>query len=107
MDVFEAVAEPTRREILQLLLDGEKAAGELVAAFPRLTQPAVSRHLKVLSQAGLVRMRPEAQRRMYSLHPPRLKELDIWLQRYRHFWHGHLDALENHLANTSQKTKDQ
>ncbi len=98
-----AVAEPTRRAMLDLLADGERAAGELVAAFPALTQPAISRHLRVLRDVGLVRARPDAQRRIYALRPERLVELDEWLARYRRHWAGHLDALESHLA-TGQET---
>lgn len=92
-----AVAEPTRRAILDMLLDGERPAGDFVAAFPSLTQPAVSRHLRVLLDAGLVKVRPEAQRRLYALEPARLAELDLWMSRYRKFWGGRLDALGRHL----------
>jgi DNA-binding transcriptional ArsR family regulator len=97
MDVFVAVAEPTRRAILDLLAEGERPAGALVAAFPELTQPAVSRHLRVLLEVGLVEVRPEAQRRIYALRPDRLAEMDDWLGRYRRFWDHRLDALERHL----------
>ena len=97
MDVFVAVAEPTRRAILDLLAERERSAGELVAAFPALTQPAVSRHLRVLLDVGLVEVRPEAQRRIYALRPERLAELEVWLRRYRRFWADRLDALERHL----------
>lgn len=97
MDVFTAVAEPTRRQILDLLANREQAAGDLVAAFPALTQPAVSRHLRILLDTGLVQVRPDAQRRIYSLQPQRLAELDLWLARYRRFWKSSLDALESHL----------
>ncbi len=86
MDIFVAVAEPTRRAILDMLAEGDRPAGELVAAFPALTQPAVSRHLRVLLDVGLVAVRPEAQRRIYALRPERLAELDAWLGRYRRFW---------------------
>jgi DNA-binding transcriptional ArsR family regulator len=98
MDIFVAVAEPTRRAILDLLAGGERAAGELVSAFPALTQPAVSRHLRVLLDVGLVAVRPEAQRRIYTLRPERLAELDAWLSHYRRFWAERLDALDRHLA---------
>jgi DNA-binding transcriptional ArsR family regulator len=99
MDIFVAVAEPTRRAILEMLAEGDRPAGELVAAFPALTQPAVSRHLRVLLDVGLVEVRPEAQRRIYALRPERLAELDAWLDRYRRFWTTRLDALERHLAD--------
>jgi DNA-binding transcriptional ArsR family regulator len=98
VDVFTAVAEPSRRALLDLLADGERSAGELVASLPTLTQPAVSRHLRVLREAGLVEVRPDAQRRIYALRPDGLAELDAWLERYRRYWTRHLDSLERHLA---------
>lgn len=97
MDVFTALADPTRRQVLDLLRKSERAAGEVVDAFPRLSQPAVSRHLRVLREAGLVRVRSEEQRRIYALEPRGLAELDRWLSHYRHFWTEQLDALERHL----------
>lgn len=90
-------AGPSRRKLLDLLADGERPAGDLVEVLPELTQPAVSRHLRVLREAGLVDVRPDAQRRMYSLRPDGLAELDRWLDRHRHFWGAQLDALERHL----------
>jgi DNA-binding transcriptional ArsR family regulator len=100
MDIFEAVAEPHRRALLDLLAEGGRSAGELVAALPSLSQPAVSSHLRVLREAGLVEVRPEAQRRIYTLRPEAFAEFERWLSRYRRFWANHLDALEQHLANT-------
>lgn len=100
MDVFEAVAEPSRRALLDALAAGEQSAGELVATLPHLTQPAVSRHLRVLREVGLVEVRPDAQRRIYALRADGLVEIDAWLSRYRRYWSGHLDALERHLAAT-------
>lgn len=97
MDVFEAVAEPSRRTLLDALRDGERTAGELVDVLPALTQPTVSRHLRVLREVGLVEVRSDAQRRIYALRPDGLVQLDDWIERYRHFWAGHLDALERHL----------
>src|SRR5690242_8939728 len=97
MDVYIAVAEPTRRAILDLLATRERPAGELVAAFPNVTQPAISRHLRILLDVGLVTVRPESQRRIYSLHAERMREIDVWLERYRGFWSDRLDALEHHL----------
>lgn len=97
MDVFEAVAEPTRRAVLDLLAHNERSAGELVAAFPELTQPAVSRHLRILRESNLVDVRADGTRRMYSLRPAALRELDRWLDSYRQFWTGRLDDLERHL----------
>jgi DNA-binding transcriptional ArsR family regulator len=105
VDVFTAIAEPTRRAMLDMLADGERPAGELVAGFPSLTQSAISRHLRVLRDVGLVDVRPDAQRRIYTLRPQRLVELDAWLSRYRRFWADHLDAIEAHLANTHSQPR--
>jgi DNA-binding transcriptional ArsR family regulator len=99
MDVFEAVAEPNRRALLDLLAEGERSAGELVASLPSLTQPAVSRHLRVLREVGLVETRPDGQRRIYALRADGLIEIDAWIRRYRRYWPRHLDALEQHLAD--------
>ena len=101
MDPFEAIAEPTRRAVLDLLLEQERSAGDLVAAFPRLTQPAVSRHLRVLREAGLVSVRAEAQQRIYALEPARLGVVYEWLNRYRTYWSTHLTNLEQHLDKRS------
>lgn len=103
MDVFEAVAEPSRRALLDVLAEGERTAGELVATLPRLTQPAVSRHLRVLREVGLVEVRPDAQRRIYALRPDGLVEIDEWIGRYRRYWARHLGALEDHLARKHSK----
>ncbi|MBI5287377.1 MAG: helix-turn-helix transcriptional regulator [Chloroflexi bacterium] len=97
MDVFGAVAEPTRRAVLDLLARRERPAGELVAAFPTLTQPAVSRHLRILRESRLVDVRADGTRRVYSLRPGALAELDRWLDTYRRFWDDRLDGLERHL----------
>ncbi|MDB5103693.1 MAG: regulatory protein ArsR [Fibrobacteres bacterium] len=97
MDVFLAISEPTRRGILDMLAEGERPAGDFVAAFPGLTQPGVSRHLRILLTVGLVSVRPLSQKRLYSLEPKKLAELDRWLERYRGFWDGRLNALERHL----------
>lgn len=93
---FEVLAEPRRREILDLLRGGERPVGELVEAL-ELSQPAVSKHLKVLRDAGLVEVRQDAQRRWYRLRPAPLVEIDAWLEPYRELWRGRLDALEAHL----------
>jgi DNA-binding transcriptional ArsR family regulator len=103
MDVFAAVAEPARRTLLDLLAGRERPAGELAAALPSLTQPAVSQHLKVLRDVGLVRVRARGQQRIYTLQPARLAELDKWLGRYRVFWTDHLDALERQLAHSARQ----
>lgn len=93
---FEVLAEPRRREILDLLRTGERPVGELVDELS-LSQPAVSKHLKVLRDAGLVDVRREAQRRWYRLRPGPLAEIDAWLEPYRDLWRSRLDALEAHL----------
>lgn len=93
---FEVLAEPRRREILDLLRDGERLVGDLVDRLT-LTQPTVSKHLKVLRSAGLVEVRQDAQRRWYRLRPAPLAEIDAWLAPYRRMWTDSLDALERHL----------
>jgi DNA-binding transcriptional ArsR family regulator len=99
--VFEALADPTRRRVLELLVDEELTAGEIASVFP-VSRPAVSRHLRVLREAGLVRARPDAQRRVYALDAAPLAELDQWLATYRRFWADHLDRLEEHLEGKEQ-----
>ena len=94
--VFEVLAERNRRAILQLLLQTERSVSELERELHR-PQPSISKHLRVLRDAGLVESRVEAQRRMYRLRPQRLEELDSWLQPFRRLWTKHLDALESHL----------
>ena len=98
--VFAAVSNPTRRQILDMLRKGERPAGDLVEEFSSLPQPAVSRHLKVLREAGLVDVSPFAQQRIYSLRPERLRELDAWVSHYREFWPERLDSLARHLDRT-------
>ena len=93
---LQALSEPHRMAILSMLADGERPAGDFVEALP-IAQPTVSKHLSVLREAGLVTVRKDAQRRLYSLNPAPLKELDLWLARYRRFWTDKLDALEAHL----------
>jgi DNA-binding transcriptional ArsR family regulator len=93
---FEVLAEPTRRQILDLLRDREHSVGELVERLT-ISQPGVSKHLRVLRDAGLVNVRTDAQRRWYGLRPEPLSEIDAWLEPYRRFWAGRLDALERHL----------
>jgi DNA-binding transcriptional ArsR family regulator len=96
--VFEILAEPNRRRVLDLLRGGEQTVGELVDAL-EMSQPAVSKHLRVLRDAGLVEARVDAQRRIYRLRPEPLAEVDAWLAPYRKFWRGRLAALARHLAN--------
>jgi DNA-binding transcriptional ArsR family regulator len=83
--------------MLDLLADGPRAAGEVVSSFPNLTQPGVSRHLRVLREAQLVTVSVQAQQRIYSLKPDGFRELDDWVSKYRSFWSDKLDALEDHL----------
>ena len=94
--VLEVLAEPHRRQILDALRDGEQPVGALVALLGS-SQPLVSKHLRVLREAGLVEVRPDGQRRLYRLRPQPLAELDAWLEPYRQLWRGSLDRLEAHL----------
>jgi DNA-binding transcriptional ArsR family regulator len=96
MSTFEALADPTRRNILALLRLGEQPAGDMVDALA-LPQPSVSKHLRVLREAGFVHVRVDGPRRLYSLDPKPLAELDAWLSPYRVFWANKLDALGDHL----------
>jgi DNA-binding transcriptional ArsR family regulator len=93
---FEVLAEPNRRRILDLLLEAERPVGELVEVMD-VSQPAVSKHLRVLRRAGLVESRTEAQRRIYRVCPEPLRTMDEWLEPYRRLWASRLDALEQHL----------
>jgi len=102
--VLEAIAEPTRRRILDAVRGGECSVGDLVERVG-MHQPGVSRHLKVLRDAGLVEVRCDAQRRLYRLRAEPLKELDDWLEPYRAEWAHRLDALEQHLERTSTPAK--
>ena len=102
-DAFQTLADPTRRRIVELLAEREHDVAELNRHFP-ISQPAVSRHLRVLRDHGLVRSRPEAQRRVYSLDPTPLAELDDWLGRYRSFWAQRLDALGAELRRARKES---
>jgi DNA-binding transcriptional ArsR family regulator len=93
---FELVAQPTRRRILDLLRERERSVGELVKLLG-LSQPGVSKHLRVLRDSGLVHVRRDGQRRFYGLEPKPLVELDEWLEPYRRLWEDRLDRLERHL----------
>ena len=93
---LQVLAEPRRLQILELLCDGERPVGELVDGLG-VSQPAVSKHLRVLKDAGLVEARADAQRRLYRIRPEPLAELDDWLASYRQLWETHLDRLEDHL----------
>ncbi len=106
--VFEIIAEPNRRAILSLLVSSQKSVGEIERRL-RMPQPAVSKHLRVLRDAGFVESTVDAQRRLYRLRPEPLQELDAWLAQFRRFWSAHIDALERHLdrmdKSTATKTK--
>jgi len=103
---FAVLAEPTRRRILDLLLERPHLVGELTERLG-LTQPGTSKHLRVLRDAGLVLVRPDAQRRWYELRPEPLAELDAWLAPYRKLWSTSLDALERHLDAMPDKTEEE
>jgi DNA-binding transcriptional ArsR family regulator len=97
VDALAALADPTRRRLVALFARGEVAAGELAERFP-VSRPAISRHLRVLREAGLVRSRTEGKRRLYALDPRPLRELDDWLEPYRDLWAQRLDALDTEIA---------
>ncbi len=101
--VFEIIAEPNRRAILGLLVSSQQSVGEIERQL-RMPQPTVSKHLRVLREAGFVESTVDAQRRLYRLKPEPLRELDAWLAQFRRFWSAHLDALERHLDRVHQKT---
>ena len=94
--VFEIIAEPNRRAILSLLVSSQQSVGEIERQL-RMSQPTVSKHLRVLREAGFVESTVDAQRRLYRLKPEPFEELEAWLARFRRFWSAHLDALERHL----------
>ena len=102
MEIFETLADASRRRILELLRAGERPVGVLVGELG-MSQPAVSRHLRVLREAGLVKARVDAQRRIYRLRADSLRELDAWLEPYRSLWSGRLDDLEHHLNQMEGK----
>ena len=102
MVIFETLADASRRRILELLRAGERPVGVLVKELG-MTQPAISRHLRVLREAGLVEARVDAQRRIYQLRADSLRELDAWLEPYRLLWSGRLDDLEHHLNQMEEK----
>src|SRR6059058_5105748 len=110
MQSFEIIAEPNRRAILSLLVSSEQTVGEIERQLG-MTQPTVSKHLRVLRDAGFVESTVDAQRRLYRLKPEPLQELDAWLSPFRRFWSAHVDALERHLDRmdppkpTKRKTK--
>jgi DNA-binding transcriptional ArsR family regulator len=101
--VFDIIAEPNRRAILSLLVSSQQSVGEIERQL-RMPQPTVSKHLRVLREAGFVESTVDAQRRLYRLKPEPFQELDDWLARFRRFWSGHLDALERHLDRMDPST---
>jgi DNA-binding transcriptional ArsR family regulator len=107
--VFEIIAEPNRRAIMSLLVSSQQSVGEIERQL-RMPQPTVSKHLRVLREAGFVESTVDAQRRLYRLKPEPLQEVDTWLAQFRRFWSAHMDALERHLdrvdrVNQSTSTK--
>jgi DNA-binding transcriptional ArsR family regulator len=96
MESFEIIAEPNRRAILSLLVSSQQSVGEIERQL-RMTQPSVSKHLRVLREAGFVESTVDAQRRLYRLKPGPFQEVDAWLEQFRRFWSDHVDALERHL----------
>src|SRR5260370_24630682 len=101
--VFEIIAEPNRRAILGLLVSSQQSVGEIERQL-RMTQPTVSKHLRVLRDAGFVESTVDAQRRLYRLKPEPFQEMDAWLAQFRRFWSTHVDALERHLDRMDQST---
>ena len=102
--VFEIIAEPNRRAILSLLVSSEQTVGEIERQLG-MTQPTVSKHLRVLREAGFVESTVDAQRRLYRLKPEPFQEVDMWLAQFRRFWSAHLDALERHLDRMEQSSR--
>jgi DNA-binding transcriptional ArsR family regulator len=99
--VFEIIAEPNRRAILSLLLSSQQSVGEIERQL-RMPQPTVSKHLRVLREAGFVESTVDAQRRLYRLKPEPLQEVETWLAQFRSFWSAHMDALERHLDHVDR-----
>ena len=102
--VFEIIAEPSRRAILSLLVSSEQSVGEIERQL-RMSQPTVSKHLRVLRDAGFVESTVDAQRRLYRLKPQPFQELDAWLEQFRRFWSTHVDALERYLDRMDLESK--
>jgi DNA-binding transcriptional ArsR family regulator len=102
LDVFNAIGEARRRDILDMLIAGEKAVGTIVNDLS-LSQPQVSKHLRVLSEVGLVRCRAEGRRRLYSLEPARLQPFHDWLTKYEQAWNERMDRMDDYLKDLQQK----
>ena len=105
-DVFNAIAEAHRREILDTLIAGEKAVGAIVNGLP-MSQPQVSKHLRVLSKVGLVSCRAEGRRRLYRLEPARLRPMHDWLAKYEQAWNERLDRMDDYLKELQQQGEQQ
>jgi DNA-binding transcriptional ArsR family regulator len=101
---FEIIAEPNRRAILSLLVSSEQSVGEIERQL-RMPQPTVSKHLRVLREAGFVEATVDAQRRLYRLKPKPFQEVDAWLEQFRRFWSAHVDALERYLDRMDQSSR--
>jgi DNA-binding transcriptional ArsR family regulator len=104
MSPFTILAEPNRRQILDRLNSGPSSVNDLVATL-KMSQPAVSKHLRVLREAGFVKVTPDGQRRLYRIHPKPLEEVYEWLKPYRKFWSDKLDSLEQHLVERNGRTE--
>jgi DNA-binding transcriptional ArsR family regulator len=108
MHAFDVLGDPVRRRILELLADGEQPAGTIAATIRAefgITQPAVSQHLRVLRESGFTTVRPDGARRLYAVAPARLREVDVWLERFRGFWSQRLDALATELARGKRERR--
>lgn len=103
--IYEVIAEPNRRAILSVLVSSEQSVGEIERQL-RMSQPTVSKHLRVLRDAGFVESTVDAQRRLYRLKPGPLQEIDAWLAQFRRFWSAHLDALERHLDRMDRQLSE-
>jgi DNA-binding transcriptional ArsR family regulator len=104
VSVFEAIADPTRRQIVALLAEGDQPAGEIASRFS-VSRPAISRHLRVLREAGVASAREVGQQRVYRLDPKALDEVGAWLEQTRSFWNARLDVLEAHVAEPGPTSK--
>ncbi|WP_315097734.1 metalloregulator ArsR/SmtB family transcription factor [uncultured Cellulomonas sp.] len=109
MQVMDALGDPVRRRLVELLADGERSAGQLAAAVGAefgVSQPATSRHLRVLREAGVVDSQPRGTVRLYSVRPEALDDVERWARRVRRFWDGHLDALETEVARGARERRN-
>ena len=106
MHAFDILGDPVRRRILEIIADDERSAGDIAAVVQEefgITQPAVSQHLRVLRDAGFATVRPEGTRRLYIVDPGPLREVDVWIERYRRYWNESFDSLAEHLATAQGK----